>query len=73
MECPTVIILFHHTTIWQLGVLYSDIVLLAAIVLKPETICRYYPKSKIADAILNQIGKQIGDGTFWIRFSGSTQ
>jgi hypothetical protein len=30
-------------------VLYSDIVLLAAIVLKPETICRYYPKSKIAD------------------------
>jgi hypothetical protein len=31
-------------------VLYSDIVLLAAIVLKPETICRYYPKSKIADA-----------------------
>ena len=49
MECPTVIILFHHTTIWQLGVLYSDIVLLAAIVLKPETICRYYPKSKIAD------------------------
>jgi hypothetical protein len=30
-------------------VLYSDIVLLMAILLKPETICRYYSKSKIAD------------------------
>ena len=36
--------------------LYSDIVLLAAIVLKPETICRYYPKSKIADEIWGNQG-----------------
>ena len=51
MERPTVIISCHHTTIWQLGVLYSDIVLLVAILLKPETICRYYSKSKIADVL----------------------